>query len=209
MNHSIIYGAIGFLLGGLTGGFLVGTWFGKEYKKRIDRLEYENEKLRDGRAARKAVEFEEREKKVSENKFAQKSAEEIVKEAGYSHDEAKEEEEEEEDDLDLDDVEFDDPFPDDTGESNGEEIRLISKKAYEEDLNYRDSETLTYYQQDGILADAFDDMVPNSSQIIGIEAIEKADEADDDEVLYVSNDIEDKIYEVIVNRDESFYRDLS
>lgn len=200
MNHSIIYGAIGFILGGLTGGFLVGTWFGKEYKKRIDRLEYENEKLRDDRREKKAEELKVREKKADEHKLAKVSAEEIVKKTGYL---PKEEEKNDEEDVDLDDVDFDDPF-----EESQEDIRLISKKQYDEDLLLKESETLTYYQQDGILADAFDDAVQNATNVVGIDAIEKAEEAKDDDILYVSNDVEDKVYEIIVNATESFYRDV-
>ena len=198
MSHSIIYGAIGFILGGLTGGFLVGTWFGKEYKKRIDRLEYENEKLRDDRREKKAEELKAREKKADEHKLAKVTAEEIVKKTGYMPDDSEDEE-----DVDLDDVEFDDPF-----EESQEDIRLISKTQYNEDVMLKESETLTYYQQDGILADAFDDAVQNATNVVGIDAIEKADEAADDDILYVSNDVEDKVYEIIVNATESFYRDV-
>ena len=211
MNHNFIYAAIGFILGGIAGGFFMGCYCGKVYKKRIDALEEEIDIMKINGKVKKETELEKREKKAEEHKLAKKTAEDIVGYHEYVSPEREEEEEEdEEEDVDLDeDVEFDDPFEDDLEEEEDERemIKLISKKAYNEDLQYRDSETLTYYVEDGILADAFDDPVQNAAEIIGIEAIEKAETTDEDEI-YVSNDIEDKIYEIIVEHNESYYKDL-
>lgn len=211
MNHNFIYAAIGFILGGIAGGFFMGCYCGKVYKKRIDALEEEIDILKNDGKAKKEEELSKREKKAEEHKLAKKTAEDIVGYHEYVSPEREEEnEEEDEEDVDLDeDVEFDDPFEDDLEEEEDERemIKLISKKAYNEDLQYRDSETLTYYVEDGILADAFDDPVQNAAEIIGIEAIEKAETTDEDEI-YVSNDIEDKIYEIIVEHNESYYKDL-
>lgn len=216
MNHNFIYAAIGFIIGGIAGGFFMGCYCGKVYKKRIDELEEEIDALKTDGKTKKEKDLVDREKKAEEHKLAKKTAEEIV---GYNEyvsperEEEEEEEEEDEEDVDLDeDVEFDDPFSDEDDELEEEQddremIKLISKKLYNEDLQYRDSETLTYYVEDGILADAFDDPVQNAAEIIGIEAIEKAETTDEDEI-YVSNDIEDKIYEIIVEHNESYYRDL-
>ena len=210
MNHNFIYAAIGFILGGLAGGFFMGCYCGKVYKKRIDALEEEIDILKINGKVKKETELEKREKKAEEHKLAKKTAEDIVGYHEYVSPE-REEEGEEEENVDLDEeVEFDDPFEDDDLEEEQDEremIKLISKKAYNEDLQYRDSETLTYYVEDGILADAFDDPVQNAAEIIGIEAIEKAETTDEDEI-YVSNDIEDKIYEIIVEHNESYYKDL-
>lgn len=207
MNHNFIYAAIGFILGGIAGGFFMGCYCGKVYKKRIDALEDEIDILKADGKTKKEKEISEREKKAKEHKLAKKTAEDIVGYHEYVSPERKEEEEEDEDeDVDLDeDVEFDDPFEDEQDER--EMVKLISKKAYNEDLQYRDSETLTYYVEDGILADAFDDPVQNAAEIIGIEAIEMAETTDED-AIYVSNDIEDKVYEIIVEHNESYYKDL-
>lgn len=209
MNHNFIYAAIGFILGGIAGGFFMGCYCGKVYKKRIDTLEGEIDILKANSKAKKEKELSERGKKAEDHKLAKKTAEDIV---GYHEYVAPEREDEEEnEDVDLDeDVEFDDPFEDDDLEDEQDEremITMISKKAYNEDLQYRDSETLTYYVEDGILADAFDDPIQNAAEVIGIEAIEKAETTDEDEI-YVSNDIEDKIYEIIVEHNESYYKDL-
>lgn len=206
MNHNIIYAAIGFILGGIAGGFFMGCYCGKVYKKRIDTLEGEIDILKANGKTKKEKELSEREKKVEDHKLAKKTAEDIV---GYHEYVSPEREEDEDVDLD-EDVEFNDPFEDDDLEDEQDEremVKLISKKAYNEDLQYRDSETLTYYVEDGILADAFDDPIQNAAEVIGIEAIEKAETTDEDEI-YVSNDIEDKIYEIIVEHNESYYKDL-
>ena len=216
MNHNFIYAAIGFILGGIAGGFFMGCYCGKVYKKRIDALEDEIDILKTDGKTKKEEELEKREKKAEEHKLAKKTAEDIVGYHEYVSPEREEEEEEdEEDDFDSDeDLDFDDPFDGhatagdlEDEQDEREMVKLISKKAYNEDLQYRDSETLTYYVEDGILADAFDDPVQNAAEIIGIEAIEKAETTDEDEI-YVSNDIEDKIYEIIVEHNESYYKDL-
>ena len=206
MNHNFIYAAIGFILGGIAGGFFMGCYCGKVYKKRIDTLEGEIDILKANGKAKKEKEISEREKKAEGHKLAKKTAEEII---GYKEYVAPEREEDEDVDLD-EEVEFNDPFEDDDLEDEQDEcemVKLISKKAYNEDIQYRDSETLTYYVEDGILADAFDDPIQNAAEVIGIEAIEKADTTDEDEI-YVSNDIEDKIYEIIIEHNESYYKDL-
>ena len=214
MNHNIIYAAIGFIVGGLAGGFFMGCYCGKVYKKRIDTLEIENDILRSDRDTKKNKEIAEREKKAENHKLSKKTAEDIIGYHEYvapEHEETNEEDEEDSHETDFyedTDVDFDDPFEDGSEDDDEREmIKLISKKAYNEDLQYRDSETLTYYVEDGILADAYDDPVSNAAEVIGIEAIEKAETTSDDEI-YVSNDIEDKIYEIIVEHNESFYRDI-
>jgi hypothetical protein len=204
----------------------MGCYCGKVYKKRIDALEYELDDIKSIKREEKKRDIADREKKAENHKLAKKTAEDIIGYHEYVTPEREEEDDEEEDeDFDSDeDLDFDDPF--DRHESSNEMndghattgnleeedderemIRLISKKDYSEDLQYRDSETLTYYVEDGILADAFDDPVQNAAEVIGIEAIETAETTDKNEI-YVSNDIEDKIYEIVVEHNESYYKDL-
>ena len=216
MNHNFIYAAIGFILGGLAGGFFMGCYCGKVYKKRIDTLEEEIDILKTNGKVKKETELEDREKKAENHKLAKKTAEDIIGYHEYVAPERDREEDEDEDFDTEDDVDFNDPFDEHTNDRERDEdededeeemIRLISKKDYSEDLQYRDSETLTYYVEDGILADAFNDPVQNAAEIIGIEAIETAETTDKNEI-YVSNDIEDKIYEIIVEHNESYYKDM-
>lgn len=46
MGEHFIYGAIGFILGGILGVFVAGRTCAREYKKRLDKLTEENEVLR-------------------------------------------------------------------------------------------------------------------------------------------------------------------
>ena len=76
-------------------------------------------------------------------------------------------------------------------------------------MNYRDNETLTWYSEDKILVDSADMPIHDEEDVIGIAALEVLEENDEDlEVLYVSNNIEDKMYEIIVDDNLSYYRDI-
>lgn len=95
---------------------------------------------------------------------------------------------------------LDDPFdPDD--------IYLISDDEFRKDLNYRDSETITYYQEDHMLVDSADMPIHDEERVVGTEALDELPETEED-YLYVSNDIENKMYEIIVEHNQSFYRDV-
>lgn len=207
MSNNIIFGAIGFVIGGIVGGLFAGCWMGKEYKKTIDKMQYRIDTLKEELQENKKEDLEARERKVKVKGDA------IIEHFGYSSTDKSEDEE----DVDLeDDIDFDDPFTDVTEEkpTNGEEtIRLIDKKTFDEDLPFRDSECLTFYLTDGILADEHDDPITNAADIIGIEAIEAAEnmefgKSDENGMLYVDNEIEDKLYEIVVERNETFYRDI-
>ena len=215
MSDHIIYGVIGLVLGAILGGLSMGIVCGKEYRKTIEKLQDENDRLRERKRAEKTKELDDR------TKVVEKKERELIKMERYSQEDDDEDEEGEDlelgDDFDSDaDVDFDDPFSDsDDSEDSDEDsdddgdkvIKLIDKKQYDEDLLLRDSETLTFYQKDGILADSFDEPIPNQTDIIGYEAVEKASDTDE-ETIYVSNDFEEKIYEIVVEHNESFYRDI-
>lgn len=88
------------------------------------------------------------------------------------------------------------------------DIHIISEQQFKNDLNYRDNETLTWYKEDGVLADSADMPIHSEEDVIGVEALDKLENMGDDEFLYVSNDIEDKMYEIIVEGNMSYYRDI-
>lgn len=88
------------------------------------------------------------------------------------------------------------------------DIHIISEQQFKDDLNYRDNETLTWYKEDGVLADSADMPIHSEEDVIGVEALDKLENMGDDEFLYVSNDIEDKMYEIIVEGNMSYYRDI-
>ena len=209
MSNNFLCGVIGFRLGGITGGIIAGLWIGKECKKTVDKLQYENSKLKE----RKHDEFEkELERRDTE---VQKKAEKLIQYSGYVRVDGDLDADSDEDFDSEDDISFEDPFEkgDDEDEDSdddsedGKRIRLISREEYDQDVVTRDSETLTYYHQDGVLADELDDPVLNQTDVIGIDGVEKAEQSEDD-IIYISNDIEDKVYEVVIERNESFYRDI-
>lgn len=222
--NKIIFTLIGIIFGGVVSGVFVGTSCAKTYKKRIDELTEENNQLYSELHTRKREEIHEREEKAREAEAEVDSSllvqlaqareekrrtEEMVKAHGYSA-----EEDGEEDEYDIaEEVEFDDPF--DEGESTvvkkAAEPRkamfsMMSQEDYEQDFEYREAENLTYYQEDHVLADSFDDRVGNAVDIVGEEALKVAEETDQD-FIYVLDEVEDKMYEIEINHEESYYRD--
>lgn len=208
MSDRIIFALIGAIIGGIAGGIFVGCTCCKEYKKKIMQLEEENSELRIRRRKAKEVELKEKEEELDR---AQKKAQEIIEEEGYSVMNISDAI------FDSDDeVDFDDPFEED---SDGEKVvvkeeeekkpsfSLMTQKEYEDDFQFRDSESLTFYQSDKVLADAFDDRVGNPARIIGEEALNEAESTEDDYV-YVMDEVEDKMYEIEINHEESYYRDI-
>lgn len=199
MSNNLVFASIGFVLGGIIGGLLAGCFLGKEYKKRVDAMQYEIDQLSEARTNEKKEELETREKIVNGK------AKKLSFDLGYSSKEKSEEDDEEFDSEE--DVNFDDPFVEEKDDSE-KAIKIIDKKTFDEDLPYRDTEKLMFYQLDGILADEFDEAVPNSAELIGMEAIEEAENTEND-MMYVDNEFTDILYEIEINHIESFYRDLA
>jgi len=222
--NKIIFTLIGIIIGGVVSGVFVGTSCAKTYKKKIDDLTEENNQLYSELHARKREDIREREKKAREAEAEvdnslemqlvqareeKRKTAEMVKVHGYST------AEDEEDNYDIDeDVEFDDPF--DEGESvvvkkpvepKKPVFSMMSQEDYEQDFEYRDAENLVYYQEDHVLADEFDDRIGNAVDIVGEEALRQAQETDQD-YLYVLDEVEDKMYEIEINHEDSYYRDI-
>ena len=224
MMNKIIFTLIGVIVGSIASGVFVGMSCAKTYKKQIEDLEADNEYLRDQLHSQKEKDIQKREKKAREAEVEvdaalkmqlemareeKRKTEEMVKKHGYS---AADEEEDEDYDID-EDVEFDDPF--DEGESvvvkkpiekKVPMFSMMSQEDYEQDFEYRDAENLTYYQADHVLADSFDDRIGNAVEIVGEEALREAQETNED-FIYVLDEVEDKMYEIEINHEESYYRD--
>lgn len=219
----LVFTLIGVIIGGIVSGAFVGMNCAKTYKKQIEDLEADNEYLRDQLHSQKEKDIKKREDKAWEDEVEvdaslmtqlamareeKRKTAEMVKKHGYSVDE------EDENDYDIDaDVEFDDPF--DEGESivvkkpiepKKPMFSMMSQEDYEQDFEYRDAESLTYYQADHVLADSFDDRIGNAVEIVGEEALREAEETNED-FIYVLDEVEDKMYEIEINHEESYYRD--
>ena len=88
-------------------------------------------------------------------------------------------------------------------------IRMIDAETFNRDINIVDNETLTYYQEDGVLVDAANNVIKNEEEVIGSKLMDEIfDCPESDEYFYVINDDEEKMYEVVVEHNQSFYRDI-
>lgn len=198
MSDRIFCGLLGFFVGGLLGGYLVGRMCGKEYKKRMDDLKEENEKLS------KEVESYDSALDDIEDPFANENNSE--------------------DDVDSEtDVgilsrkygsdRFNKEMERYTGPSESSkdpnDIHIIDAESFRRDIETRDNETLTYYQEDGVLVDSANNVIRNEEQVIGVEAMEKIfDCGEDVDYVYVSDEEDDKMYEIAVEHTQSYYRDV-
>ena len=203
MTDHIIYGSIGAIIGFLIGGFVVGSICGKEYKKKIESLQYQLNDLRDEKKQAREHDILEREMALEDPNPLKTLKETAITNNYISSDDLADEDENDSHETDFyedTDVDFDDLFDED-------DIYLIEQKDFEDDIKTRDNETLTFYQEDGVLVDDHNDRVENELRVVGKEFMDKVKDTDED-FLYVSNDIEDKMYEIVVNHNESFYRDI-
>jgi len=294
---NLIYGAIGFLLGGLLGGYFAGRHFAKEYRQTIQSLQDENGQLRDQLRTAVGKKLEEREKTVQKaekkldkslvpirtkaaermRKMAQqdridirpekpstaeieKLSEEYRSDAFDAHfadrvapddsDDVGEEEDQEltreekrmlrkdgylqrgngktlmtrpfaeayakasKNPVDFDSDDNDDPFVDIPVVSEKEKerhdlcIRMIDKDTFKHDLEVRDSDTYTYYQEDGVLVnDATQEIETDQIGVLGEAAMEIIEDTEKDE-LYIDNEPDDMLYEIIVDHNMGYYRDV-
>lgn len=132
------------------------------------------------------------------------------------------EDDEDDEDEDEEDEKDEEEYNSESSEIGNKTIRIISSEDFQNDLEYRDNETLTYYQLDDVLVDSGNRKIVDEESVIGKECVglissmpqpEGTENLDDDvdieSFVYVDNEIEDKIYEIIVNHNQNFYRDFA
>ena len=125
-----------------------------------------------------------------------------------------EDHEDSEDDFEFTD--WNDPFgedddipDDDEKEKHLSQIHMIDAETFQHDIDRRDNETLTYYQGDGVLVDYSNNVIKNEEDVIGSEAMDKIfDCGEGEDYFYVVDEQEDKMYEIVVEHEQSFYRDI-
>lgn len=195
MASQFVINAICFVAGSIAGGLAVGMIFGKEYQKKIRDLQEEVDYLRDKNHAEKREELKKREEEVSKAEVEQ-DLHSVINTLGYSREASEEKEEKKE--------EKSEPR---SKEQREEDIYMIDADEARDDMPYVESETFTYYQEDNILADALNDKIENGGGILGDDCMAKLSSTDEDYV-YVRDDAEEKIYEIIVDHEQSFYRDI-
>ena len=199
----MIYGVIGLILGGIIGGCVATSINGKEYQKKIKYFQGENKRLRDENRKLKKKELNERDDEATRKEIENEITREDISVP-------------EDDDEDEDEFDFDDPFPEEDdisevpikkSEKKDSDFYSMTKEEFEEDLSFRDSETITYYQQDGVFVDELNATIDNAEELLDKKTLEDVKTTDED-YLYSGNDWEDKMYEIIVEKNQSFYRDV-
>lgn len=198
MIDHLIYGAIGFVLGGVFGGAIVGRIVTKDMKNRLDDLEECNKLLvnkvaamRDEKLAEKEKNIEKLEKETKLDNYNSLRKRYVTS----AHDDDEEDESEEDYIVDEDD------------EDEASKIKMISEQQFNEEINYRDHEELTYYQGDGTLVDASNEIITKEETVVGSEIMDIIDETRNDN-LYALDDNLNKVYDITIEHDASYIRDI-
>lgn len=231
MSNQMMKGAVIFLLGvgsGGTAAYLLGT---RELRKRISELELQKEDLakENSRLNDRSGKIRRAKERVEKENVAD-SVEVAVDDSKIKHRRISEE-----NDILVDDPEeernmkinyaklsqqyssesFDEHFADRVGPSDEDDeepegekrIRIMTPEEFEKDMPYRDNDTIYYYKQDDVLVDSHNMIFKDQEKVIGADGMGLISSTDD-EYVYVDNEIENRMYEIIVNHNESFYRDI-
>jgi hypothetical protein len=116
--------------------------------------------------------------------------------------------------VDFDSDDNEDPFVDipiedgDVKDSENLQIRMIDKETFKRDLEIKDSDTYTYYQEDGVLVnDITREVEPDQVGVLGKDVMEIIEDTEMDE-LYIDNEADDMLYDIMVDHTMSYYRDV-
>lgn len=229
VGEHFIYGAIGFLIGGILGAYFAGRTCAREYKRRIgelqtqcDSLVDENHKATERALSDRQKGLLEAEKKIDAKlkprKLSTARLEKLSKEYGsesfdrhfaerVAPDDSDEDEDEADDVEDIcdADVDFDDPFD----EEERSDIRMLNPDEYNLELKQRgDCRTYTYYQEDGVLVDdATQEVERDQEGVLGEDVMGMICDTDED-FLYIDNGPDKALYEISVDHKMSYYRDV-
>lgn len=226
MNNKIVFGVSGFVLGTLFGGGLGSFILTKNIRKRVKELEIQNEDLikENRKVNRRVTKGHEKKEEPPKNDIVKteipfdraseekRQRENVKKNVKTDYAKLSEEYHSEAFDehfgdrvgpTDEDDEDEDTDLVDDTGR----DIHRISPQQFKEDLNYRDDESLIYYQEDDILVDCKNKVIHNQESVIGKECMGMICDTKED-FIYIDNEIENKLYEIVINHNESFFRDI-
>lgn len=233
MTEKWVFGVSGLLLGTVLGGGLGSFILTKNIRKRVKELEIQNEDLikENHKANRRIAKLHEKpeEKKKpdepakadivkTEIPFDRASEERRKKEIAKKNiktDYAKLSEEYHSDAFDEHfedrvgptDEDDDDDEDSDLIDDTERDIHRITPEQFKCDLNYRDDESLIYYQEDDVLVDCKNKVIHDQESVIGKECMGMICDTKED-FIYIDNEIEDKLYEIVINHNESFFRDI-
>lgn len=154
---------------------------------------YYEEELKNVREVVEEIkESEEQEKKTYVDYVKKYSPNEIVKDRYYDMpypdtiDEDYHEDESPPEDPPENDLLYEEPF-------------VISREDFDDTYAHFDKITITYYEQDDVLADEQDEVIPDIESVVGYEALGRfGDMSDDDNIVYVRNGRLGSDYEIIL-----------
>ena len=96
----------------------------------------------------------------------------------------------------------------DVKDSEDLQIRMIDKETFKRDIEIKDSDTYTYYQEDGVLVnDITREVEPDQVGVLGKDVMEIIEDTEKDE-LYIDNEPDDMLYDIVVDHTMSYYRDV-
>lgn len=203
MNKNFICGVVGFILGGVFGYGVARHALHKDYEERLDALKAENKRLAEGRdvsVERHAPDEEADEDALSaddipsptltdedfEEKTVRQAYRKLVRK--YSEDSAE--------NFDAEHDAY-------------KEVRMVPEQYFKENIDYMDCLQLTYYQGNGVLVDQNNDIVTavENDDLMESGAMDILGTTKNDTV-YVVNEPDEQLYEIMVEHNENFIRDV-
>lgn len=194
MQKHVIWGVCGLVIGFVSGGYLAYRSLSKVYKKKL---------------------------KEAEDLYLSGDEDEDLEDVDWSDPFDEDEDSEEEINPVQDYVklsrEYDSPAfnehfaqrvgpKDDDNEYDPDDIYEITQEQFKKEIGYRDNETLTYYKKDGVLVDCCEHVLRDKVRVIGQEALDtlEAEDISDIDFVYVSNDVDDKVFEIVIEHNYSW-----
>lgn len=203
MGEKLFWSILGFAFGFGAGGYFIGSNVSKKAKQRIRELEEELE-------IKKSEEEDIEEEEEHEEKSEPPRRRRIIYRDIASIDDLIDEDYESKEDSD----EENDIVEDESKEgeilaevSDENDFTLITQSEFHDELPFRDDETIYYYQKDGVLVDSAFNKIDDVRGTVGSKCLELLKSTNDD-YIYLSNDVEDKMYEIFVERNQTYYADV-
>lgn len=197
MSENIVWAVIGFVAGCIVGGFAVGRYMGKAYNAKIDQLIDENNRLANEKSD--AIVKREKALDIAEQKYdpmirSLSRDKKPLRELARKYRDPRQDEEMEP----LETIE--DELVKTIAPGDDKDIRppfTISAEDFENDQHDSDTVTLSFYTEDGVLADDRDEMVEEPLDKVGEDGLELLRGTPED-VVYFHSDTYDANYEVYV-----------
>lgn len=101
--------------------------------------------------------------------------------------------------------------PSDDDPETSEQPYEISESEFERDFQICDSTSINYYVEDEVFTDEKENRISDPEEILGQKAVRMFNEMTIDDfrqVVYIRSPVSDMVYEIIVENEISYYRDV-